>query len=54
MQLDLFGMWLGCRHGIPALIESGGGSVINMSSIFALIGTHKKDAYTAAKARFPH
>ena len=49
MQLDLFGMWLGCRHGIPALIESGGGSVINMSSIFALIGTHKKDAYTAAK-----
>ena len=49
MHLDLFGTWLGCRHGIPAIIASGGGAVINMTSIFALIGTHKKDAYTAAK-----
>lgn len=49
MKLDLFGTWLGCRYGIPAIIASGGGSVINMTSIFALIGTHRKDAYTAAK-----
>jgi NAD(P)-dependent dehydrogenase (short-subunit alcohol dehydrogenase family) len=49
IRIDLFGNWLGCRHGIPAIIRSGGGSVINMTSIFALIGTHRKDAYTAAK-----
>lgn len=49
MKLDLFGTWLGCRYGIPQIIASGGGSVINMTSIFALIGTHRKDAYTAAK-----
>jgi NAD(P)-dependent dehydrogenase (short-subunit alcohol dehydrogenase family) len=49
MKLDLFGTWLGSKYGIPLIIESGGGSVINMTSIFALIGTHKKDAYTAAK-----
>jgi NAD(P)-dependent dehydrogenase (short-subunit alcohol dehydrogenase family) len=49
IKVDLFGTWLGCRCGIPAIIESGGGSVINMTSIFALIGTHRKDAYTAAK-----
>ena len=49
MQLDLFGTWLGCQHGIPAIIASGGGAVINMTSVVALIGTHRKDAYTAAK-----
>lgn len=49
IKIDLFGTWLGCRYGIPEIIKSGGGSVINMTSIFALIGTHRKDAYTAAK-----
>lgn len=49
IKIDLFGTWLGCRFGIPEIIKSGGGSVINMTSIFALIGTHRKDAYTAAK-----
>ena len=49
IKVDLFGTWLGCRFGIPAIIGSGGGAVINMTSIFALIGTHRKDAYTAAK-----
>ena len=49
IQLDLFGTWLGCQYGIPAIIASGGGAVINMTSVVALIGTHRKDAYTAAK-----
>lgn len=50
MKLDLFGTWLGCRYGIQAMMDTGnGGSVINSTSIFALIGTHGKDAYTAAK-----
>ena len=49
IKIDLFGTWLGCRYAIPEIIQSGGGSVINMTSIFALIGTHRKDAYTAAK-----
>lgn len=49
IKLDLFGTWLGCRHAIPAMIAGGGGSVINMSSVCALVGTTRKDAYTAAK-----
>jgi len=49
IRLDLFGTWLCCRYVIPALIDAGGGSVINSTSVFALRGTHKKDAYTAAK-----
>ena len=49
IKLDLFGTFLGCRCGIPALIQSGGGSVINMSSNLALMGINGRDCYTAAK-----
>jgi NAD(P)-dependent dehydrogenase (short-subunit alcohol dehydrogenase family) len=49
IKLDLFGMFLGCRFGIPAIIKSGGGSVINMSSNVALMGVPGRDCYTAAK-----
>jgi NAD(P)-dependent dehydrogenase (short-subunit alcohol dehydrogenase family) len=33
IRLDLFGTFLGCRFGIPAIVASGGGSVINMASM---------------------
>jgi NAD(P)-dependent dehydrogenase (short-subunit alcohol dehydrogenase family) len=49
IKLDLFGTFLGCRFGIPAIIRSGGGSVINMSSNVALMGVPGRDCYTAAK-----
>ena len=49
IKLDLYGTFLGCRFGIPALIASGGGSVINMSSNVALMGVPGRDCYTAAK-----
>ena len=49
IRLDLFGTFLGCRFGIPAIIASGGGSVINMASDVALMGVAGRDCYTAAK-----
>lgn len=49
IELDLFGTFLGCRVGIPEIIRSGGGSVINMSSNVALMGIAGRDCYTAAK-----
>ena len=49
IKLDLFGTFLGCRFGIPAIMRSGGGSVINMSSNVALMGVPGRDCYTAAK-----
>lgn len=49
IKLDLFGTFLGCRFGIPALRNSGGGSVINMASNVALMGIPGRDCYTAAK-----
>jgi NAD(P)-dependent dehydrogenase (short-subunit alcohol dehydrogenase family) len=49
VRLNLFGVWLGCHYGIPALIRSGGGSVINMASGIAIEPMVGRDAYTAAK-----
>ncbi len=49
IKLDLFGTFLGCRFGVPAIMKSGGGSVINMSSNVALMGIPGRDCYTAAK-----
>jgi NAD(P)-dependent dehydrogenase (short-subunit alcohol dehydrogenase family) len=49
IKLDLYGTFLGCRFGIPAIVRSGGGSVINMSSNVALMGVPGRDCYTAAK-----
>lgn len=49
IKLDLFGTWLCCRRGIPEIIKSGGGSVINTASNVALRGFKRLSAYTAAK-----
>lgn len=49
IKLDLWGTWLVCHYGIPELIKAGGGSVINASSVVALMAWPGKDAYTAAK-----
>ena len=49
MRVDLFGTFLGCRFAVPALAASGGGSIVNMTSIRAMIGSAGADAYSAAK-----
>lgn len=49
ISLDLFGTWLCCHHGIPHLIASGGGSVINTASIMGAMGVPNRDAYSASK-----
>ena len=49
IPLDLKGPFLCCRHGVPKLIESGGGSIVNVSSVVALRGNHPAHVYSAAK-----
>ena len=55
MEVNLRGAYLTCRYAIPAIVDSGGGSVINVSSIAALEGggpplTGPTSAYATAKA----
>ena len=50
LDVNLKSIFLTCRHGIPHMIEAGGGSVINIASFVALVGcTVPQDAYTASK-----
>jgi NAD(P)-dependent dehydrogenase (short-subunit alcohol dehydrogenase family) len=50
MEINLKGVWLGCRAGIPAMLASGGGSIINVASFVALVGAATAQiAYTSSK-----
>ncbi len=50
LDVNLKGVWLACHHGIPALQEAGGGSIVNIASFVAILGcTVPQDAYTASK-----
>jgi NAD(P)-dependent dehydrogenase (short-subunit alcohol dehydrogenase family) len=50
LAVNLKGIYLCCRHGIPEMIRSGSGSVINIASFVALLGCSvPQDAYTASK-----
>jgi len=48
--VNLRGVMLGCKHGIPPLIDRGGGVIINMSSTSALWGGSTAPAYAASKS----
>jgi NAD(P)-dependent dehydrogenase (short-subunit alcohol dehydrogenase family) len=49
-QVNTRGVFLCCKHGIPYLLERGGGSVINVASFVALLGAATSQiAYTASK-----
>jgi NAD(P)-dependent dehydrogenase (short-subunit alcohol dehydrogenase family) len=50
MAVNLKSVFLGCKHGIPALLRAGGGSIINTASFVAVMGAATSQiAYTASK-----
>lgn len=50
MDINVKGVFLGCKYGIPALRRSGGGSIINTASFVAHLGAATPQlAYTASK-----
>ncbi len=50
MNINAKGVFLGCKHEIPAIRESGGGSIINTASFVAIMGAATPQiAYTASK-----
>ncbi len=49
MNVHAKGVFLGTKHAIPEMRRAGGGSIINVSSIFGLIGSGSSTAYHAAK-----
>ncbi|HKC52120.1 MAG TPA: glucose 1-dehydrogenase [Myxococcota bacterium] len=50
MAVNVRGVFLGCKYGIPALRKSGGGSIINVASFVAVLGAATPQlAYTSSK-----
>lgn len=49
IDINLNGVFYGMRYGIPAILASGGGSIVNVSSILGLVGWSTAPAYVAAK-----
>lgn len=49
LSINVQGVFLGCKHGVPAIRSSGGGSIVNLSSLAAFLGTPNLAAYGASK-----
>jgi NAD(P)-dependent dehydrogenase (short-subunit alcohol dehydrogenase family) len=49
IAINLSGVFYGMRYQIPAILNSGGGAIVNMSSILGNVGTKLSSAYVAAK-----
>jgi NAD(P)-dependent dehydrogenase (short-subunit alcohol dehydrogenase family) len=49
IDVNLSGVFYGLRYEIPAMLESGGGSIVNMASILGSVGFANSSAYVAAK-----
>jgi len=49
ISINLSGVFYGMRYQVPAILKSGGGSIVNMASILGKVGTKGSCAYVAAK-----
>ncbi|GAO41648.1 SDR family NAD(P)-dependent oxidoreductase [Flavihumibacter petaseus] len=49
IDINLNGVFYGMRYQLPAILESGGGAIVNMASILGAAGTRQSPAYVAAK-----
>lgn len=49
MNINSTGVYLGMKYVIPEMLKSGGGSIVNISSIAGIIGSSSSTAYTATK-----
>jgi len=52
--IDLDGVFLGCKLALPHIQASGGGSIVNISSVAGIIAGHNMAAYNSAKAAVRH
>lgn len=49
METDVTGVFLGLKYELPAIVRSGGGAIVNLSSANGVVGVPGIAAYTAAK-----
>ena len=49
IDVNLRGVWLSMKHEIPTMLEQGYGSIVNLASIYGIVGAPNTAAYTASK-----
>jgi NAD(P)-dependent dehydrogenase (short-subunit alcohol dehydrogenase family) len=49
MDINVKGVWLSLKHQIPAMLKTGGGAIVNNSSIAGLVGFAMAPVYVASK-----
>ncbi|MEI8296072.1 MAG: SDR family oxidoreductase, partial [Alphaproteobacteria bacterium] len=49
MNVNVKGVFFCTKHAIPYMKENGGGSIINSSSIYGIVGAHDMPPYHASK-----
>jgi NAD(P)-dependent dehydrogenase (short-subunit alcohol dehydrogenase family) len=49
MNVNVKGVWLSMKYEIPEMIRSGGGAIVNMSSVAGLMGFPQMPIYIASK-----
>ncbi len=49
MDVNVRGVYLGCRHAVPIMLEQGHGLILNMGSVAGLVGIERRFAYCATK-----
>ncbi len=49
LDVNLKGVMLGCRHAIPEMLKTGGGSIVNSASMLGLVASPRQAPYAAAK-----
>ena len=49
IAVNLRGVFLGCKYAVPALLEAGGGSIVNTGSVNSLVAEPFLTAYVASK-----
>lgn len=49
IDVNLKGVYLGCKYAVPQMIAQGGGCIVNMSSALGLVGDPTMPAYGATK-----
>jgi NAD(P)-dependent dehydrogenase (short-subunit alcohol dehydrogenase family) len=49
MQVNVAGVFHGCKHVIPVMVAQGGGNIINIGSVAGMVGIERRFAYSATK-----